>query len=52
MSSGLRQLPVLDANGAIEGVIDESDVTRAYVVLATSARLPDGARDPHDSTVG
>jgi chloride channel protein, CIC family len=36
LSSGLRQLPVLDARGALEGVIEESDVTRAYLAIATS----------------
>jgi CIC family chloride channel protein len=33
LSSGLRQLPVLDATGGLEGVIEESDVTRAYLAL-------------------
>jgi CIC family chloride channel protein len=31
LSSGLRQLHIVDTNGGIEGVIDESDVTRAYL---------------------
>ena len=33
VSSGLRQLPVLDGDGRIEAVIDESDVARAYLKL-------------------
>jgi CIC family chloride channel protein len=44
LSSGLRQLPVLDATGVIEGVIDESDVTRAYLTLVASGRLGQKAR--------
>jgi CIC family chloride channel protein len=47
VSSGLRQLPVLDAHGLIEGIIEESDVTRAYLALAQSSR-ESGAGDARD----
>jgi CIC family chloride channel protein len=38
LSSGLRQLPVLGTDGGIEGVVEESDVTRAYLTLVASDR--------------
>jgi CIC family chloride channel protein len=38
LSSGLRQLPVLGADGGIVGVVEESDVTRAYLTLVASDR--------------
>jgi CIC family chloride channel protein len=40
VSSGLRQLPVLDADGRIEALIDESDVTRAYLAQLASQQTP------------
>jgi CIC family chloride channel protein len=40
VSSGLRQLPVLDADGRIEALIDESDVARAYVAQLASQNTP------------
>lgn len=36
LKAGLRELPVLDAQGAIIGLLDESTVTRAYL----NATLP------------
>ncbi len=32
-STGLRQLPVVDVDGRLMGLVDEADVTRAYVKL-------------------
>ncbi len=32
-STGLRQLPVVDAQGRLAGLVDEADVTRAYLKL-------------------
>jgi CIC family chloride channel protein len=36
LSSGLRQLHIVDADGGVEGVIDESEVTRAYLASLAS----------------
>ncbi|HVX98069.1 MAG TPA: chloride channel protein [Polyangia bacterium] len=53
VSSGFRQLHVLDDAGAIEGVIDESDVTRAYLALLSSPpkRRSDDAPAPQNGGV-
>jgi Mg/Co/Ni transporter MgtE len=37
LSSGLPQLHIVDANGGIEGVIDESDITRTYLTRVAGA---------------
>jgi len=41
-STGLRQLPVVDENGRLLGMVDESNVTRAYLTLlkASPAEAP------------
>ena len=40
VSSGLHQLPVLTADGALAGFIDESQVTRAYLKSAVDPDRP------------
>ena len=54
VSSGLRQLPVLDESGAIAAVIEESDVTRAYLTLAAAPHAggKSSARTPRDGSAG
>ena len=41
VSSGLRELPVLDAEGRLLGLLDESEVAEVYLMAAFRAELAD-----------
>jgi CIC family chloride channel protein len=46
LSSGLKQIPIVDGDGQVLGFLEEGDVARAYVRAMTAPRPGDPAEHP------